>query len=80
MVVPPLARLSERARQAGICRFTALVATDNVAMAGLLRNAGADLADSGHGTVEYQVALTPDEYRLDWWFRCMEDGSVSTWR
>src|SRR5712691_9559928 len=74
------AQLSERARQAGICRFTAVVAADNVAMARLLRNAGADLAGGGHGTVEYQVALTPDEYSLDWWFRCVDDGSVSTWR
>jgi len=75
-----LAQLSERARQAGICRFTAVVAADNVAIAGLLRNAGADLAGGSHGTVEYQVALTPDEYSLDWWFRCVDDGSVSTWR
>jgi RimJ/RimL family protein N-acetyltransferase len=35
-----LTRLSARARCAGICRFTALVAADNVAVGGLLRRAG----------------------------------------
>jgi len=76
-----LARLSDRARQAGIRRFTALVAADNAAMARLLRNMGAELTDSGFGTMDYQVTLEPaDEYSLDWWFRCVEDGSVSAWR
>ena len=37
-----LARLSERARAAGIRRFTALVAEDNAAMAGVLRKLRAD--------------------------------------
>ena len=71
-----LAELSDRARQAGIRRFTALAATDNVAIAGLLRNAGAYLAGRGPGTVEYQVALVPEEYSLDWWFRCADDDSI----
>jgi RimJ/RimL family protein N-acetyltransferase len=52
-----LARLSDRARQAGIDRFTALVSTQNAAMAGLLRKLGACLAGRGRGTVEYEVAL-----------------------
>jgi len=52
-----LARLSDRARQAGIDRFTALVSTQNAAMAGLLRKLGACLAGRGPGTVEYEVAL-----------------------
>ncbi len=43
---------------------------------GLLRNAGAHLAGRGPGTVEYQVALVPEEYSLDWWFRCADDGSI----
>jgi RimJ/RimL family protein N-acetyltransferase len=43
LVTELLTRLSARARCAGICRFTALVATDNVAMGGLLRKAGANL-------------------------------------
>ena len=76
-----LARLSECARQAGIHRFTALVAADNAAMARLLRNMGAERVRHGFGTVEYEVALMPvDEYSLDWWFRCLDEGSLSTRR
>ena len=52
-----LARLSDRARQAGIDRFTALVSTQNAAMAGLLRKLGACPVGRGPGTVEYEVAL-----------------------
>jgi RimJ/RimL family protein N-acetyltransferase len=52
-----LARLSDRARQAGIDRFTALVGAENTAMAGLLRKMGACLVGRGPGTVEYEVAL-----------------------
>ena len=75
-----LTQLSDRARQAGISRFTAVVAADNVAMAGLLWKMGAILADRGRGTVEYEVALEPaDEYSLDWWFRFVADD-VFTWR
>src|SRR5262249_24715227 len=47
-----LARLSDRARSEGICRFTALVADDNMAMAGLLRNISANVVGRGPGTVE----------------------------
>jgi RimJ/RimL family protein N-acetyltransferase len=53
-----LARLSDRARQEGICRFTALTAVDNVAVAGLLRNVGARLVRRERGTVEYEITLT----------------------
>jgi RimJ/RimL family protein N-acetyltransferase len=74
-----LARLSERARQAGISRFTAVTAADNAAMAGLLRSAGAELTHRGHGTLEYQVALAHAEYSLDWWLDCVDDGSVFAW-
>jgi RimJ/RimL family protein N-acetyltransferase len=52
-----LARLSDRARQAGIDRFTALVGAENAAMAGLLRKMDACLVGRGPGTVEYEVAL-----------------------
>ena len=52
-----LARLSDRARQAGIHRFTALVGAENAAMAGLLRKMGACLVGRGPGTVEYEVSL-----------------------
>ena len=67
-----LSWLSDRARQAGIHRFTALVAAENVAVAGLARKLGACLAGRGPGTVEYEVALVPAEYSLDWWFGCVD--------
>jgi hypothetical protein len=54
-----LARLSDRARQEGIHRFTALVAADNVAMAGLLRNMCASLVRRESNTLEYEISLVP---------------------
>ena len=54
-----LTRLSGRARSEGICRFTALVAEDNMAMARLLRNMSASLVGRSPGTVEYEITLTP---------------------
>src|SRR5262245_56676508 len=54
-----LARLSDRARSEGICRFTALVADDNVAMARLLRTISANVVGRGPGTVEYEITLMP---------------------
>jgi RimJ/RimL family protein N-acetyltransferase len=54
-----LTRLSGRARAAGIHRFTALVAADNTAMAGLLRKMNASLAGRSPGTAEYEITLTP---------------------
>ena len=75
-----LARLSDRARQAGIDRFTATVAADNVAMTRLLWKMGAELTGRSRGTVDYEVALEPvDEYSLDWWFRSVDDGAVLAW-
>src|SRR5215470_10434284 len=56
-----LARLSDRARSEGIHRFTALVAADNRAMAGLLRNMSATLVGRSPGTVEYEITLTPPD-------------------
>ena len=53
-----LARLSDRARQEGVRRFTALADASNVAVAALLRNAGAHLVGRGRGTVEYEITLT----------------------
>jgi RimJ/RimL family protein N-acetyltransferase len=67
-----LSRLSDRARQAGIHRFTALSAAENVTVAGLARKLGACLTGRGPGTVEYEVALVPADYSLDWWFGCMD--------
>jgi len=52
-----LARLAERACEEGIRRFTALVAADNAAMVGLLRNYGAGLVGYGHGALEYEIEL-----------------------
>ena len=54
-----LTRLSGRARSEGIHRFTALVAADNTAMAGLLQNMSARLVGRGPGTVEYEITLMP---------------------
>jgi RimJ/RimL family protein N-acetyltransferase len=54
-----LTRLSGRARSEGIRRFTALVADDNRAMAGLLRNMSANLVGRSPGTVEYEITLMP---------------------
>lgn len=65
-----LSRLSDLARQAGIHRFTALVSANNPASAAMLRNLGACLVGRGPGIVEYQLALEPDDYSLDWWTRC----------
>jgi RimJ/RimL family protein N-acetyltransferase len=56
-----LARLSDRARQEGIRRFTALVAADNVAIAGLLQNMSAELVGREPGTLEYEITLAPEE-------------------
>jgi GNAT superfamily N-acetyltransferase len=54
-----LARLSGRARSAGIHRFTALVAEDNMAVARMLRNTSASLVGRGPGTAEYEITLAP---------------------
>jgi RimJ/RimL family protein N-acetyltransferase len=75
-----LARLSDRARQAGIGRFTATVSADNAAMSRLLWKMNAELTGRSRGTVDYEVALEPvDEYSLDWWFRSVDDGAVLAW-
>jgi RimJ/RimL family protein N-acetyltransferase len=75
-----LARLSNRARQAGIGRFTATVSADNVAMTRLLWKMGAELTGRSRGTADYEVALEPvDEYSLAWWFRSVDDGAVLAW-
>jgi RimJ/RimL family protein N-acetyltransferase len=56
-----LAQLSERAREEGIRRFTALVVADNVAVAGLARSAGAQLVCHEPATVVYEIPLAPRE-------------------
>jgi RimJ/RimL family protein N-acetyltransferase len=75
-----LAQLSNRAREAGICRFIATVSAENTAMTALLSKMGAELAERSRGIVEYHVALeSACEYSLDWWFRCVDDHAVLTW-
>jgi RimJ/RimL family protein N-acetyltransferase len=54
-----LARLSDRAREENIQRFTALVAAENMAVAGLLRNACARLVGRESNTLEYEISLVP---------------------
>jgi RimJ/RimL family protein N-acetyltransferase len=56
-----LTRLSERARQEGIRRFTALVSSDNVAMAKVLGNMSAKRVGYGPGTEEYDIPLSPQQ-------------------
>jgi RimJ/RimL family protein N-acetyltransferase len=56
-----LAQLSDRARQEGIHRFTALVAAENVAVAGLLRNVCASLVRRESHTLQYEITLVPNE-------------------
>jgi RimJ/RimL family protein N-acetyltransferase len=74
-----LARLSDRAREEGICRFTATVSHDNVAMGRLLQSLGALLTGRDHGTVEYEIPLQPAGNGLDRWFQCTGDGNVLAW-
>jgi len=54
-------QLSERAREEGIRRFTALVAADNVAVAGLLGRFGALLLRRESATLRYEIPLVPGE-------------------
>ena len=56
-----VAQLSERARSEGIRRFTALVAADNPAMAGLLRKVRANLVRHEPGALRYEIMLGPAE-------------------
>jgi RimJ/RimL family protein N-acetyltransferase len=58
-----MAQLSERARGEGIRRFTALVAADNVAVAGMLRRSGAEFVRYELATVRYEIPLIPGDER-----------------
>jgi hypothetical protein len=74
-----VAQLSERARSEGIRRFTALVAADNRAMAGLLRNVRADLVRREPGALEYEITLGPTTGRSSadrlWSYDTYSDGA-----
>jgi RimJ/RimL family protein N-acetyltransferase len=52
-----VAQLAERARVEGIDRFTALVAADNVAMAGMARSFGAVIVGRESAIVLYEIGL-----------------------
>jgi RimJ/RimL family protein N-acetyltransferase len=54
-------RLADRARQAGISTFTALVTAENAAAAGLLRTMRAHLTGRDEASLEYEIALVPDD-------------------
>jgi RimJ/RimL family protein N-acetyltransferase len=76
-----LAQLTERARSAGIRRFTALVAEDNTAVARMLRKASGSLVSRGPGTVDYEIMLPPgEEDSIDWWLGLWNEGIAAAWR
>jgi L-amino acid N-acyltransferase YncA len=62
-----LSRLSGQARAEGIRRFTALVAADNAAVAGLLRTMGAHAVRRESSLVEYEITLAPGAERGGGW-------------
>jgi RimJ/RimL family protein N-acetyltransferase len=70
-----VAQLSERARSEGIRRFTALVAADNLAMAGLLRKVRADIVCHEPGALRYEIMLgSAEHYRPAGVFRSSDDA------
>lgn len=56
-----LAQLAERAREEGICRFTALVGAGNVAMTRLVRTTGGYLVRRDSAALLYEIPLAPCE-------------------
>ena len=56
-----VAQLSQRALAEGIRRFTGLAAADNVAVARLARNIGADPVETEAATVVYEISLVPGD-------------------
>lgn len=52
-----LAQLAQRAREEGICRFTALVGAGNVAMTMLVRTTGGYLVQRDSATLLYEIPL-----------------------
>jgi RimJ/RimL family protein N-acetyltransferase len=70
-----LALLSDRARAEGVDRFTATVASDNIASIRLLRSAGGILVSGSRGTREYEIWLVPPiEQGLTGWLRELDAG------
>src|SRR5215471_5426936 len=67
--------LSDRARDEGVDRFTATVASDNIASIRLVRSAGGVLVSGSLGTREYEIWLVPPiEQGLAWWLRELDGG------
>jgi len=67
--------LSDRARAEGVDRFTATVASDNIASIRLVRSAGGVLVSGSRGTREYEIWLVPPiEQGLAWWLRELDAG------
>jgi GNAT superfamily N-acetyltransferase len=62
-----LGRISERARDEGIRRFTGLVLADNVAMIAMLHRFGGAITriNSEAGTYEFELALVAGDHRDD---------------
>jgi RimJ/RimL family protein N-acetyltransferase len=60
--------LSDRARAAGIVRFTATVALGNLASERLIRTAGGVLAGQAPGSREYEISLVPwqEPFLVEW--------------
>ena len=56
-----LAQLAQRARAEGICRFTALVGADNMAMTALVRTTGGALVRREAATLVYEIPLLRQE-------------------
>jgi RimJ/RimL family protein N-acetyltransferase len=76
-----LARMSDRAREEGLHRLTALVAAENGAMMGLLRGAHARVTRRGNGVVEYEIGLvSAGGHGLEGWLRAFEEASLVLWR
>jgi RimJ/RimL family protein N-acetyltransferase len=67
--------LSSRARAEGVDRFTATVASENIASIRLVRSAGGVLVSGSRGTREYEIWLVPPiEQGLTGWLRELDAG------
>jgi len=73
--------LSDRARAEGVDRFTATVASDNMASSRLLRSAGGVLVSGSLNTREYEILLVPPiEQGLTGWLRELDAGLAAAWQ
>jgi RimJ/RimL family protein N-acetyltransferase len=73
--------LSDRARAEGVDRFTATVASDNMASSRLVRSAGGVLVSGSLSTREYEIRLVPPiEQGLTGWLRELDAGLAGAWQ